>query len=213
MRDIPVFTTENGAASLVLHDVQGRGDAYVRIQASLDPAALAEECASFCAVCGAKAVYAAGAEELENLFPLHAVVYSMRGLRETLPQTDAALWPVLPENAMRWREIYNTAMAGIDCASYLTASEAEKLAESAGAYFVHRGEQLLGIGKISDNCLEAVVSMQYGAGWEVVSALCSTVDSEDIRLEVASTNEKAIRLYRRLGFCLTGEIARWYKIR
>ena len=54
MKDFPVFTTENGVASLILKEVPYRGEAYIHLRDSQDPKALLEECVSFCAACGAE---------------------------------------------------------------------------------------------------------------------------------------------------------------
>ena len=53
MKDMPVFTTENGAASLILREIPYQQTAYVVLRDTLDPLALAGECADFCRVCGA----------------------------------------------------------------------------------------------------------------------------------------------------------------
>ena len=42
--------------------------------------------------------------------------------------------------------------------------------------------------------------------------LMSLDEGGQITLEVASTNERAIRLYERLGFVKTREINRWYRV-
>ena len=55
MKDMPVFTTENGAASLILREIPYQQTAYVVLRDTLDPLALAGECADFCRVCGAVA--------------------------------------------------------------------------------------------------------------------------------------------------------------
>ena len=39
----------------------------------------------------------------------------------------------------------------------------------------------------------------------------SLLQGETMTLEVASTNEKAIALYERLGFVKTKELRRWYE--
>ena len=44
MRNIPVFTTEFGVASLILKEIPYTGIAYVRLQSSLFPEKLLEEC-------------------------------------------------------------------------------------------------------------------------------------------------------------------------
>ena len=45
-----------------------------------------------------------------------------------------------------------------------------------------------------------------------MNTLMSLVEGAQLRLEVASTNERAIRLYEKLGFIKTGEISRWYRV-
>ena len=53
MKDFPVFTTENGVASLILKEIPYRGEAYIHLRDSQNPKTLLEECVSFCAACGA----------------------------------------------------------------------------------------------------------------------------------------------------------------
>lgn len=211
MKDLPMFTTENGAASLTLREIPQRQRAYIRIQSSLTPLALLEECVSFCRACGAEEIYAAGHEALEA-HPLYTAVWRMSGQRAALPESDAALFPVQEQTAETWRHIYNEAMAGVDNAAWMTAAEARAAAAAGEAYFVHRDGQLLGIGSVCGEQLKAIVSLVPGQGAEVLCALNHAMGGERITLEVASTNRRAIRLYERLGMIATGEVARWYKI-
>ena len=44
MKDFPMFTTENGVASLVLREIPTRGDAYITVLSSEEPEKLLEEC-------------------------------------------------------------------------------------------------------------------------------------------------------------------------
>ena len=78
MKDFPVFTTEYGVASLVLKEIPYRGESYIHIRDSQEPEKLLEECVSFCRVCGAEKIYAAGDPILEK-HPLRVCVYEMRG--------------------------------------------------------------------------------------------------------------------------------------
>ena len=66
MKDIPVFTTEYGAASLFLREIPYRGRAHIKIQSSLEPDKLLEECIGFCRACGAEWIDAAGHEFLKK---------------------------------------------------------------------------------------------------------------------------------------------------
>ena len=212
MKDLPMFTTEYGVASLILREIPYRQEAYIRIVATEQPCALVEECAAFCRACGAEEVYASGHEALER-YPLHTAIWQMRGSREDLPQTDAALWPVLPENVDSWKSIYNDGMSAVANASYMTTPDVQVMLEAGDGYFIHRNETLLGIGKASGGRVEAVVSVSPGSGADIMAALAGVLTEDTITLEVASTNEKAIRLYERLGFIRTGERSRWYRIK
>ena len=58
MRDIPMFTTEYGVASLVLKEIPYRQEAYICILATEQPRELLDECISFCRVCGAEKIFA-----------------------------------------------------------------------------------------------------------------------------------------------------------
>lgn len=211
MKDIPIFTTENGAASLVLREIPYLGTAYVTIQSSQNPGELIRECADFCRACGAAHVYATGTPELEQ-YPLHTAMYTMTCDRESLPDTDAALWPVQAETLEKFRMIYNEKMQDIPNAAWMDTKLAQEMLEKGDGYFVHRGENLLGIGRASGDMLDLVISLIPGAGREVVLALNHALCCDTIRLLVASANTRAIRLYEKLGFIRTAEAARWYEI-
>ena len=211
MRDIPMFTTENGVASLILREIPYRGEAYIRVQDTVCPKELLEECVSFCRIAGAEKIYATGHDHLQN-YPLHTKVLRMMRTIDGLPETDALTMPVMEQTLERWREIYNDAMKPVDNASYMDTRQAKKLLQEGNGYFVHRNGELLGIGIASDDTIHAVVSVKPGAGQDVLSALTHALFSENIILEVASTNTRAIGLYERLGFIKTAELSAWYQV-
>lgn len=211
MRDFPVFTTENGVASLILKEIPYRGIAYVRIQDSLDPKGLVDDCVSFCKAAGAKQIYATGHDFLEN-FPLHTTVLRMVCDKSALPDTDAALFPVQSDTVTQWQDHYNRRMKNVDNAAYMSGEDCKQMLVRGDGYFVHRGENLLGIGIAGADKIDAVISVVPGAGKDVLLALSHAVFSETISLEVASTNKRAIRLYESLGFIPVEECSNWYKI-
>lgn len=211
MRDFPVFITENGVGSITLKEVTYKGIAYIKIQSSLQPEAFLQECVDFCKMTGAEKIYASGHEILEN-FPLHTSILQMSILCERLPESDAALFPVTENTAEQWRSIYNEKMRPIDNSSSMTRQDVDKLIVQGGAYFVHRGEELLGIGIARGECIESIIAVKPGAGREVLLALCGCLSSERVILEVASTNFRAIKLYENLGFIPVSEISRWYDV-
>ncbi|MBR4017491.1 MAG: GNAT family N-acetyltransferase [Oscillospiraceae bacterium] len=211
MRDIPIFATEYGVASLGLKEIPYTGVAYITIRDSGHLEDFLQECISFCKMAGAEKIYATGHNGLQQ-YASHVEVWQMSALRDTLPQTDAELSPVTEKTAEQWREIYNKKMRPIDNASVMTKTDMEALVQQGGGYFVHRGEDMLGIGIARGNTVESVISVRPGAGREVMLTLCGCLCSETIVLEVASTNFPALKLYEKLGFVRTKKISAWYDV-
>lgn len=214
MKDIPMFTTEYGVASLILKEIPYRGIAYVRIRTvQLDALKqLLAECVSFCRAAGAERVYATGHEQLQD-YPLHCVVEQMTLGQDGSGNPGAQLWPVTEETVSKWREIYNEAMKHVDLAVTQTGLDEKEICQSGGAYFVHEGNEILGIGWVEKDSLLAIAAAQPGQGRRVMETMMSLIDGPQVRLEVASTNLRAQRLYQRLGFLKTGESGRWYTLR
>lgn len=211
MRDMPMFVTEYGVASLFLREIPYRSRAHIKIQSSQEPEKLLEECVSFCRMCGAQWCDAAGHEYLEK-YPLITALWAMQCPREALGETDACLFPVKEQTVQQWLDIYNERMADIPNAAYMDSRDGRELLESGDGYFVHRNGTLLGIGKAKDDFIDTVIAVQSGAGETVVRALCGVLTDENVRLRVASANARAIRLYERLGFLKTAELSRWYRV-
>ena len=209
MKDIPVFTTENGAASLFLREIPYRKRAHIRLRATQEPEALLRECVDFCRACGAEWIDAAGHPYLET-YPLIASILAMSRSLEGLPETDAALFPVLPETVAQWVDIYNARMADVPNCAWMSAEDGRELLKAGDGYFIHRDGELLGIGRASGDKIDAVASVKRGAGRDVVLALSTLLTGDTANLWVASTNCRAIRLYEALGFMAAREIARWY---
>lgn len=211
MKDIPVFATEAGVASILLKEIPYRQLAYIHIQ-DVQPGKLrelADECAGFCRAAGAETVFAAGHPELEA-YPFHHSVMIMQGPADFEPTEK--LWPVTEQTVSRWREIYNRRMKGVDGVATMTAHDEKEILSSGGAYFVHRDGEALGIGWVEPGKLLCVAGEKPGAGASVLKTLLTAQGCQRVELEVASTNGRAIRLYESLGFIATGERSRWYQV-
>lgn len=206
-----MFDTEYGIASLVLKEIPYKGIAYIILREVWEPEMLLKECVSFCRMCGAEVICAAGHEMLDT-YPLYTTVYEMRGEAAVDSASLKSLFPVTEATVSRWREIYNEKMRSIDNAATMTAFDEKRIVQSGGAYFVHENGELLGIGWLDDTQLLAVASVKPGAGRTVMNTLMSLVEGAQMTLEVASTNERAIRLYEKLGFIKTKEVSRWYRL-
>lgn len=209
MRDFPIFTTQYGVASLVLKEIPYRGIAYIKLLDSLEPEKLLEECMDFCRAVGARRIYAAGHPCLEA-YPLHTAIVMMEGT--VMPQTDAVCVPVTAQSLERWQQIYNQKMEGVPNASYMDSRDTRQLLDDGSGYFIFRSEALLGIGKAAGDTIEAVASVLTGAGKDIVAALWNMLNCTPVRLQVATENARAVRLYERLGFEKKEEISRWYQI-
>lgn len=213
MKDFPVFTTEHGVSSLILKEIPYRQEAYIHIQA-VQPEGFSEhlgECVSFCRMAGAEQIYARGHELLEQ-YPLHALVYEMRGTAWVDPEKLEHLFPATEATVSRWRSIMNERLRSVDNAATLTFADEKKILESGGAYFVHHEGELLGVGWMEDTKLLLVAAVKAGAGERVMHTLMSLAEGADMTLEVASTNTRAIRLYEKLGFMTVREISRWHNV-
>ena len=213
MRDFPIFTTEYGVSSLVLKEIPYRKEAYIRIR-DVSGAFFEEhlaECISFCRICGAERIYAEGNRKLEQ-YPLYTSVYRMCGTACPEEEKVAALFPVTEETVSRWRAIYNEAMRKVDNAGTLEAREEKQILKSGGAYFVHGNGDLLGIFWLEGSKLLAIAAVQKGTGETVMHTMMSLRKGEQLELEVASTNYRAIHLYEKLGFLKTEEVSRWYDV-
>ena len=213
MKDIPMFTTEYGVASLMLKEIPYRGQAYVRVL-DIQPGQIKEliaECVSFCRMVGADAVYATGHDDLQQ-WPVYTAVLEMRGDANVDWDKAESVFPVTEQTVSRWREVYNERMRGVDNAATLDTRDENRILESGGAYFVHRQGELLGIGWLEEGKLLAVAATVPGVGERVMHTLMSLDEGGQIVLEVASTNRRAIRLYEKLGFITTCEISSWYDV-
>ena len=175
------------------------------------PAQLLEECVGFCRACGAEIIFATGDEYLEK-YPVSAVLLRLRCLRSSLPDTDAMLFPVLPEHGDHWRRIYNEKIAGIDNAAYMDGNDLKQMLAKGDGYFVHRDGRLIGIGRASGDTVDFLAATEKGAGRDALAALASLLTEDTVSVTVAESNCRAMALYQRLGFVPVEEVDRWYRI-
>ncbi len=212
MRDMPVFTTTYGVASLTLNQIPYTKSAWIRIQNSLEPQKLLEECAGFCTAAGAEHIYATG-DACCEAYPEHTQILKMQADILSVGDTDASLFPVTENTREQWRAIYNSKVVSVPNGAWMTIEKSKEMLEQGSGYFVHRDGNLLGIGMVQGNGLSWVASVVPGGGVDVVRALCHAVTEQDVVLEVASANEKALSLYQKLGFIPTCVISKWYRIK
>ena len=209
MKDVPLFDTQYGIASLVLKEIPYQQAAYITLREAWEPEQLLAECVGFCRMCGAERIYASGHSCLENR-PLYTAMWEMKRSMDGFPDTDAALWPVQENTLELWRSIYNEKVQKLPNAAWMSQRDGKKMLGEGNGYFVHRGEELLGIGMAGGDTIQWVASVKPAAGRDVVCALAHALWCDAVSLTVASVNEKALNLYTTLGFLKTKELSKWY---
>ncbi len=212
MRDFPMFTTENGVASLIFREVPYRGIAYIHIRSSEAPEALLQECRDFATAVGAEQIFATGHAFLVK-YPFYTAIYELSAQKNQIKQGSASLFPVTENTLERFREIYNRKMENVPNSAYMTQAFAKEMLQKGQGYFVHDGGSLLGIGIVDGSEIKALASCRSGAGPEILRTLCGAVFADVITLECASENHKAMALYEIEGFFTTRELSRWYRIK
>lgn len=211
MQDFPMFTTEYGVASLILKEVPYRQEAYIIIQSTEQPGELLKECVSFCRMVGAEKIYARG-HEIVGTYPIHCDIYEMRGSVDVEEEKVENLWPVTEETIGSWRQFLNEQMRPIDNAGTLEKKGEKEILDLGGAYFVHKAGKLLGAGWLAGEELMIIAAAEKGTGDRVFHTLLSATCPEQVHLQVASTNGRAIRFYEKMGMVKTAELRRWYKV-
>lgn len=211
MKDMPLFTTENGIASLTLSNIPYTKAAYIQIQGATEPEKLLKECCDFCIAVGAETVYAAGHPYLE-MYTHHTSVLELKCRKCDLPATNAVLTELTEKDMERWRQIYWDRMRNVCNASYLSKREMQKRLNDGNCYFINRFDKEIGIGMVSNSEIAVVAGIVPGMGAEIVSALSQKISDDIVSVTVANENKPAMRLYERLGFQRVGTFSDWYKI-
>lgn len=212
MKNIPIFTTPHGVATIVLREIPYSAKAYILPQSVFTThGELVRECADFCRAAGAEQVFA----QLEAAVEGAAFQCEIWELKRSgvLPQPNRALalTRVTEDNCEDYRRVYNMAFASVDNAAYCERADALKLEEEGGWLYIHNGE-VLGLGQVQGSELRAIASVQKGLGFDLAIALMKKLNADEVCLRVASSNAAALRLYERLGFEKTAVLSRWYQI-
>jgi len=211
MKDIPMFTTENGIASLTLREIPYSKRAYIRLQSFVDASKLLQECTDFCLAVGADEIYVSG-ESWETDLPFHTDIFEMVCFRQNLPNTNAVPMVVEKQQLAEFRSIYNDRMQDVPNAAYLSIQDAMDILEVQSAYMVVQQEKIIGVGIAAGDTIEMMATLVKGKGKDVLAALSTRLQSEKVRVVVASANTKAMSLYNRLGFEISEVLGRWFKI-
>ena len=214
MKDIPLFTGTHGLASLVLREIGISGRAYVVVRAVWkgQTEAFLQECLHFCRAVGAEQVYAS--YDLEELPAAHAYdMVAMEMEKAALPKGDPVeLEPLSPQNGQAFLDIYNGCFRSVTGAAAYGKEDLNRLFDTDCAFLAKKDGKYAAIAEISETGLESIAVLPEfrGLGYDLSLTVLPMVPRKTIRLKVASTNEKALALYTRLGFVQRETVSRWY---
>ena len=211
MKNIPFFTTMYGVASLTLDQIPFNRIAYIRIQTALEPDPLLKECLDFCKAVGAETVYATGINEPGNSLACVSVIRMTRK-RAGLSNTDLTIVSADKSNGDSFRSIFNEHMRKISHASAMTGDDLNAIIEKENGYLLYRNQHLQGIGVADGEWIRAIISIEKGAGEAVLLGLNQMLKGESVTVELVDSNQRAKRLYEKMGFRLCETVSTWYKI-
>lgn len=214
MKDIPMFTGENGLASLLLRGIPHTRRAYVVIHSALParmPALLAE-CRRVCRLAGAETILVSADVPLD--LPRAYELLELACARADLPPPEApvALRPVTAETAGDYLRLYNELFRDVPGAAVCTEADLAPMLAQERAFFALEGGEAAGLGQYAASELRAiaVTPAHRGLGRRLALTLLGRMPGWEITLQVSSANAPALRLYERLGFTQRRVLSRWY---
>lgn len=206
MKNIPLFTSEYGVATLILEEIPTKQAGFVLVRSTDNLAGLLADGAKFCRMCGAEVVYGTGDFDFFD-YQLAYELLEFSAEKHQLPKPDGKMKLVAVDdsNASPFLQKYDQIFAG------QVGIGAPKLEEGIG-YLVYEGEEWVGIGQIAPGRLEVIGSLKRGMGYDIAAALLAGISAEIITLQVCSLNETAIKLYEKLGFQQGNVMSQYYEI-
>ncbi len=217
MRNIPIFTAEHGLASLILREIPYSGSAYVILRAvwNRQTAALLAECRQFCQAAGAEAVFASQEQtELPAQHGYDILELSRPRAGLPLPQEPVELEHLCEDNAPAYLDIYNQCFRSVPGAASYDREDMHRLLGKNLAFLARRDGRYAAVAELGEGSLAglAVLPEFHGLGHDWTLTVLSRLETPVLKLRVASTNARAMALYKRLGFAESQVVSRWWRL-
>lgn len=221
MRNIPVFMSQGGTATLILTEIPHRGTAYIVLQTVISGhlSLMLEECAGFCRSCGAERCLVSPGETGMQLPLPHAYdIYRLRASKDALPPPEQSfpLQTLCPDNDAIYQRIYNRCFLSVSHALTYDRAQIDRIYLCGQTGFLALTEEGVpcGMGELHGNELAAVGLLPEcrGRGKDLTLSLLAHCPGPEVTLTVVSDNAPALRLYDKLGFVVTGTESEWYHI-
>ena len=216
MKNIPVFMSPAGTATLILQEIPRSGRAFILLQ-TIVPEGLQQltaDAKKFCQDCGAKEIFISNAREKLPFSPAYDILI-LTVQKDSLPAgRPVTLQPLSQENAELYISIYNRCFEGISHAVSYDRSQIRRIkAQDQQAFIACSADgSPAGIGELHGNELAAVAVLpEYrGMGKALTLSLLALCPGPEIILTVASDNQRALGLYEKLEFHVKEIESRWY---
>jgi GNAT superfamily N-acetyltransferase len=220
MKNIPVFLSQSGTATLILREIPFSGKAYVLLRTILPDclSSLLQECGDFCRQCGAETIYVSSEAGKTPLPISHAYdILLLSVQKDGLPSgTPFPLVPMDENNDSIYLRLYNQCFQNVSHALSYDREQLRRIYRSGQQAFIALSEDgtPCGMGELHGNELAAVGLLpEYrGRGYDLTLSLLSHCEGPEITLTVASDNAPALGLYDKLGFHVTGIESSWYSL-
>lgn len=196
MKNIPVFSTENGIASITLDQIPYNQNAYIHMQDVSDFPEFVTECIGFCKAAGAEQIYATGLDDLKD-YSVYTHILQLEILKANIPGDMGEMIPVTMETFSTWKNAYNRSVRNVPGAAGMDEKRAKKALENQQAYFVRYAGETVGLGVVDSMTVQAIVSLAPHMGEIILKTLSSAIESDRFSLEVAENNIPAMKLYER----------------
>lgn len=219
MKNIPLFTSAYGAATLILKELSWSGNAYVLVrsvwQGQIE--ALLAECRDFCRAVGAENIFAVdhgSGCDLPGTPDYEMITMACAKDRLPPPRHPVELEPLTEENSDAYLSIYNECFRQVPSAASYNKKSLISLYGEDLAWLARVGDTYAAVAELSKTGLEgiAVLPAYRGLGFDLAAQVLQMVPRLRPELRVASTNVRALALYQRLGFSEIGERKPWYRL-
>ena len=209
MKNIPMFTSSYGLATLILREIAWNGRAYVLVRSVWNDQAaeLLDECRQFCRAVGAEEVYASwDAEELPADHAYDMIDMTCPKAALPVPRNPVELEQVRPETAEDYLLIYKQCFRDVSSAASYDRNSLEPLYGEDLAWLAKTDGQYAAVAEISKEGLEGIAVLpEYrgrGYGKGLLRELSRRAVAEGCgRLEwcCLDWNQPSIDFYRSLG--------------
>lgn len=216
MKNIPVFMSGGGTATIILQEVPKSGKAYVILQTIIPECldTLLNDCKQFCIGAGAKIVYVSDGKKKLPLPHCYDLLVLTAPLPVTRDYRPIRLIPLTEETGMTYISIYNLCFEGVSHALSYDRQQLKRIeAMQQRAYLaVDENGDYIGIGELHEGELAAVavVPEARGIGTDLTCTLLSLLEGNEVMLTVVSDNARALHMYEKLDFHVHDIESSWY---